>query len=189
MQLADEIVELLSSTSGSLTDALLKMKVLLFRINQAEIVPWVDNELNGYKDDEDVPEYRTVRSRVLGNLTSIAWRVPNHPLPIMHLEKKERRRLETQTMNQSLAVLEELVNGIGEDGSIQNPLPLEYNSRLGETLASGVSIERAWIEIAPTAITQILTEVRSRLLGRKIVFFIKLLLEIFTTPRLKIWIL
>lgn len=164
MRLVDEIIELLSAKVGSLTEALLKTKVLLHEIDHAELVPWVNAELNGYGDGDEVPEYRIIRSRVLANLVSMTFRAQSHPLPVMHLDEDERQNLETQKMIQSLAVLEEWATSDDDSGSIQNPLPLEYNDRLGKTLAAGVHIQKAWIEIDQSAIVQILTEVRSRLL-------------------------
>ena len=47
MRLLDEIIELLSDRKGSLTDALLKTKVLMHKIGHQELAEWVNNELNG----------------------------------------------------------------------------------------------------------------------------------------------
>lgn len=58
--LLDEIIGLLNSEQGSLTDALLKTKVLLHQIAKKELAGWVNNELNGYADGTDLPPYRVL---------------------------------------------------------------------------------------------------------------------------------
>lgn len=47
MKLLNEIIDALSSQDSSLTDALLKTKVLLHKIGHKELVEWVNRELNG----------------------------------------------------------------------------------------------------------------------------------------------
>jgi hypothetical protein len=55
-----KIIDILSDENGSLNGALLKTKVLLHTIGKKDLVPWVDNELKGYPDDDSVPEYRSM---------------------------------------------------------------------------------------------------------------------------------
>jgi hypothetical protein len=162
MKLLDEIIELLSTEKGSLTDALLKTKVLLHSLGQTELIAWVNSELNGYREEQEIPEYRKVPAQVLANLSSISFQADSHPLPIGHLTKEQREGLETENMPQSLAVLEKFSEN--PDGALTSPIPLEYNGLLGKTLARGVSIQRAWSQIQISSVVQILTEVRSRLL-------------------------
>jgi len=161
VKLIDEIIDELSSESGNLTDALLKTKVVLNSMGQGELVAWVNRELNGYSEDEELPEYRKVPAQVLANLASMTWTAQSHPIPIGHLEKHEQEQLQTAYMRQSLAVLQKYASS---DGALESPIPLEANQRLGETLAKGVHIQRAWSEIQAASVVQILTEVRSRLL-------------------------
>ncbi len=162
MKLIDEIIELLSTEKGSLTDALLKTKVLLHSLGQTELIAWVNSELNGYHEGQDIPDYRKVPAQVLANLTSMTFQANSHPLPIGHLSEEQRENLESSNMTQSLAVLEKFSES--PDGSLSSPIPLEYNGLLGKNLARGVSIQRAWSQIEVSSVIQILTEVRSRLL-------------------------
>ncbi|MEX2516662.1 MAG: response regulator receiver protein [Gammaproteobacteria bacterium] len=162
MKLIDQIIELLSTEKGSLTDALLKTKVLLHSLGQTELIAWVNSELNGYHDDQDIPDYRKVPAQVLANLASMTFQANSHPLPIGHLSDKQRENLESSNLTQSLAVLEKFSEN--PDGSLSSPIPLEYNGLLGKHLANGVSIQRAWSQVEVSSIIQILTEVRSRLL-------------------------
>ncbi len=162
MNLINEIVEALSSQSSSLTDALLKTKVLLHKIGHKELAEWVNRELNGYANDHDLPAYRILPAQVLVNAANTAYQVTRHPIPLGHLSKEQREPLEAAKMQQSLAVLEKLVEK--EGGNLQAPIPMEENGLLGDGLANGYIIQRAWCEIQKADVAQIFVQVRSRLL-------------------------
>jgi AbiTii len=88
MQLLKDIVTLLSEKDGSLTDALLKTKVLMHRIGHKELAGWVNDELSGYPSDSLVPDYRTITTRLYGNVSNLAWRYSGTQLPTSHYPKK-----------------------------------------------------------------------------------------------------
>jgi hypothetical protein len=162
MSLLSEIISLLSSEKGSLTEALLKTKVLLHTIGHRELVEWVNNELTGYPDLELVPDYRKLSAQVLVNAANGAWQFNSHPIPLAHLTAEQRNRLETSHMHQSLAVLEQFASEPG--GQVAASIPMELNHLLGKGLANGIQIQRAWCQISAADILQILVQVRSRLL-------------------------
>ncbi|CAH0991006.1 hypothetical protein SIN8267_01107 [Sinobacterium norvegicum] len=162
MKLADEIVEILSSNDGVLSDALIKTKVLLHKIGQKDLVSWVNKELNGYKDDDDLPDYRIVGAQVLVSATNGAYEVRSHPVPLGHLDVDYRNKLERGIMPQSLSVIEELT--ANREGSLQSNIPMEMNGLLSEGLANGYIVQRAWCEVPMASASNILMQVRSRLL-------------------------
>ncbi|MHB1099213.1 MAG: AbiTii domain-containing protein [Burkholderiales bacterium] len=162
MNLLNEIIEALSSQSGSLTDALLKTKVLLHKIGHQELVEWVNNELNGYSSNDNLPEYRILPAQVLVNASNMAYQITSHPIPLGHLTKEQRESLETARMHESLAVLEKLVEKPG--GHLQAAIPMEANGLLGRGLSNGYIIQRAWCDIGQASVAQIFVQVRSRLL-------------------------
>jgi hypothetical protein len=162
MQLIDEIIDILSSEQGKLTEALFKTKVLLHKIGHKELIEWVNYELNGYPSKESVPEYRIMPAQVLVNASNGAWQLKGHPIPLGHLKTSQRESLEKSEMNQSLAVLEQFT--VEKNSKLQSPIPMENNRLLAKGLGNGYHISSAWCEIQSTGVTQILTQVRSRLL-------------------------
>ena len=162
MSLLTEIIEALSSQSSSLTEALLKTKVLLHKIGHQELVEWVNNELNGYSDHDNVPAYRILFAQVLANIANSGYQFNAHPIPLGHLSKEMRESLETAKMPQSLAVLEKLVDG--RDGHLETSIPMEANGILGQGLSNGFKIQRAWSQIETADVVQVFVQVRSRLL-------------------------
>lgn len=162
MKLINEIIDILSSDTGKLSDALIKTKVLLHKIGHKELVPWVNSELNGYPDRNSVPEYRILPAQVLVNASNGAYRVTSHHIPMGHLEDEHRKAIETARMDQSLAVLEKFTEK--DSGSLQAHIPMESYGILGKGLGNYYQIESAWSEISHTSVLQILIQVRSRLL-------------------------
>jgi AbiTii len=161
MQLLDEIITLLSDQKGSLTDALLKTKVVMHKIGHKELAEWVNDELNGYPKDKDVPPYRIIPARPYAQLRDIAFVYNNQALPTGHLKPEERDHLTVNKMRESIAVLEGYSK---HEGHLISPLPPEFHKRLSEPLTEGIWIDRAWIQTEPSQIVNTVVEVRSRLL-------------------------
>jgi len=161
--LIDEIITLLGDTKSSLTEALLKTKILLHQIDHKELTEWVNRELNGYPEEGvGLPEYRILHTRVLANVSNPALRYQAHPIPLGHLRPDQREQLERSKTYDSLPVIEELSNP--KSGEIQRPLPMELNGLLSKGLGNGYKVEQAWCEINVPEMRGILVQVRSRLL-------------------------
>ena len=161
MKLLDEIIELLSDKNGSLTDALLKTKVLMHRIGHKELAGWVIDELNGYPKDKPVPTYRIVHSRVVGHIQNMAMIYGSQPLPTGHLPEHIRKYLHEHEMRESISVLEQFATDPNKH--LTMALGPEFYGPIGEAL-DGAWVQKAWVQMAPTQIMHGLTEIRSRLL-------------------------
>ncbi len=163
--LLDEIIEILSSTGGSLTDALLKTKVLLHQIKRKDLVTWVNNELDGYPD-KDVPKYRIIAMEVRGNVMNAAWKAENQMIPIQHLGEDEQRFLTQIPMTDSLEIVEESIKKHSADGSfrLQRNLPAEAMPKLSKAYQRGNHVMNAWCVLNMNDVRGIVASVRSRLL-------------------------
>lgn len=152
---------MLSSDSPNLNNALFKTKVLLNRLGEKELVSWVDAELSGYPDIESLPKYRVLSVTVLGNFSNMAYRYSEQPLPLLHLDKKLRKTLETTHLTQSIAVLESYAK---DETNLAITIAPELYSTLSKGLVSGYNVERAWGKHSAGSMLQVINEVRSRLL-------------------------
>ncbi|WP_175787123.1 hypothetical protein [Burkholderia anthina] len=162
MQLLQDIIVLLSDKDGSLTDALLKTKVLMHRIGHKELAGWVNDELSGYTKDQPVPDYRVIQTRIYGNLANIAWRYPRTQLPTVHLSTELKEKFCVERLRQSIQVLEQLSKS---DGSLVSPIAPEWHHALAKgAIEPSFHIENAWVQFEPTQLVTVLIEVRSRLL-------------------------
>jgi hypothetical protein len=162
MKLLDELVASLSREQPSLTDALIKTKVLLHRLGQKELVGWVNLELTGYPEDVPVPEYRNLNVQVKGNVTNVAYNYNDQLLPTAHLGEDVRRMFTLYGARESITALEELARK--DEPGLCIPIPPEFYGLLGKTLANDFKVQQAWRAIGPGQMAQILTQVRSRLL-------------------------
>lgn len=162
MKLLSDLITELSAPQPSLIDALVKTKVLLYRLGRKDLVEWVDHEINGYPDDAPLPSYRVVPAHVKGNVTNNAYTYNDHPLPTMHLTADQRKGLEELDMRDSIAVLEGLAKN--DKQGLQRPLPLEYAVFFNKALIGGYKVQQAWCDIGIGRIAQITAQVRSKLL-------------------------
>lgn len=161
MKLINEIIELLSSETSNLNNALFKTKVLLHKLGESNLVQWVNSELNGYSSIENLPGYRILNISILGNFSNGAWRYSSQPIPTSHLNKELRKRLETNYLTQSIAVLESYANN---ESDLRIQIPPEFYPSLSKAFTGGYNVENAWGLHPAGSMLQVITEVRSRLL-------------------------
>jgi len=161
MKLFDEIVDALSSTETSLRTALLKTKVLMHRIGHQELAEWVNDELNGYGAQAEVPEYRKIGGTLKGAVSNGIRRYSEYALPTWHLEDRIRTYFEKRNIAQSVGALEELVASGKASFIMQHPV--EMGAPISKAL-QGYVVESLWTEVAGAQLVSILDAVRSRLL-------------------------
>lgn len=161
MHLLTEIIELLSSNSPSLEDALFKAQVLAHRLGEQEMKQWVGNELKGYPDRDSLPAYRVLPVTLMADLSNGVARYSDQPLPMMGVERKLRDKLETRRISESIAVIVEWAK---RDTDLAIVIAPEYFGYIKKGIDRSFEIERAWGKHSVGAMLQIVTEVRSRLL-------------------------
>lgn len=158
--LLDEISGMLGQTDTSLTEALLKTKILLHQIGKKELVEWVNHELNGYPESAPLPKYRILGAQVLANVSNPRWRAEAHPIPLQHLDKDYREKLETMEFRQPLSAIEKMKPG----SRFIRRIPLEANVLFDKGLDNYFKAESVWCEASESDVASILVQVRSRLL-------------------------
>jgi hypothetical protein len=131
MKLFDEIIDLLSDNSGSLTDALLKTKVLMHKIGHKELAGWVSDELNGYPEGKPVPPYRVVHARLVGTLQNAAFVYHDQTLPTSHLPATIRKSFSDHEVRDSISVLEKYASA---KHHLAQPIAPEFYALLGKAL-------------------------------------------------------
>ena len=160
MQLIGEIIEILSSDDPSLENALIKAQVLAYQLGESELRSWVDAELRGYPDGTDLPPYRVIPISVRGVITNGYYRYNDQGIPLAHLDKGLREKLETSRLTQSVAVIQHWAD--------KDNLSVTIAPELYPTLRKGLDgdywVESAWGKHSAGAMLQVLVEIRSRLL-------------------------
>ena len=163
MRLLNELIESLSGERPTLTDALMKTKVLLHRLGQKELIGWVNLELTGYPEDVQVPDYRIFNVEIRGNVTNTAYTYNDQSLPTAHLGEDLRGKFTRYWARESISALEQLAKK-NDTKVLSIPLPPEFYGLLGKPLSNDFHVQQAWRAVGPGQLTQILAQVRSRLL-------------------------
>lgn len=161
MKLLDEIIDLLSTSESTLTDALLKTKVLIYRLGEKQLLSWVDSELQGYSSIESLPSYRKLKLHIKGNSTNGYWSYSDSTLPTFHLPENIKSNLENHDLVDSIARIESYAK---DEKNISVSIAPEYYALFSKALGGGYQVTGAYGQFPAGAMIQVLTEVRSRLL-------------------------
>jgi hypothetical protein len=106
--LLEQIKEGAVDSTADLGEVLRRCLVLATHLGHAEFKMWVENELKGYKDDDDLPSYRVIRVNSVG-----VWlgRGMQARFPILPggLPDKIKKRMATARLTAPIAVYESLV--------------------------------------------------------------------------------
>jgi len=161
MKLIDEIIDILSSEDVNLENALIKTKVLLHKMGEKSLLIWVNNELNGYANKNEMPEYRTIVTPIYGTASSQNKIWENHILPINHIEEELQNMITTYKFQDSVSSLS-ISSKLNQ--TLKVDLMPEILPLFTQGLGAGVHAESAYQLISIGEINQILIQIRSRLL-------------------------
>ncbi|MEK7156849.1 MAG: hypothetical protein AAB790_03505 [Patescibacteria group bacterium] len=126
-------------------------KLLATELDQKDFLKWINLELEGYKKDDERPEYRSVRGEMRG------WNPFNGWLPVIHKTAEIEKELCTRRTNQSARQIEELL--ANKSDTYEMPYPTSASAHIlqdGEQTKLSLFISR-------TSLIGILDSVRNRL--------------------------
>ena len=166
MSVFDEIQsDILGSTDLSVI--LRKAKVLAFKLKNKEFKDWVENELNGYNDNDSLPEYRKVSTVANGNFINTSWHSKGVPIPLHNIPSEFHHHFNEIRLFQGVKELESLIDTIDKsnEDSLQSPVPAELLPLLSETIYQYMHCIGAWRVLTKAHITQIIETTRNALLN------------------------
>lgn len=123
-QLQDDIV----NEQVSLASILRRAKILAYRLKHDEFKSWVDNELNGYPGDADIPSYRRFTAYNFGEFHGpFGYHAKNVPIAVIDLDDTIKDLVKEVVIGESVGVVEDLTNNpdMKNDGAIKFPWPHE----------------------------------------------------------------
>lgn len=125
--LLQEVIDDLVNTDKSLSAPLMKLNYFGRLIKNQELIDYTQNELNGYRDKETIPEYR----RTIGTLyvdMQAYYNRHSGQLPVSMIEEPYRQAFKYVYVREGIAAIEKLAkeNEKGDSGGqIVTPLPME----------------------------------------------------------------
>ncbi len=161
----DKIIEDLVDHSTKLSDTLLKVQVLAFKIENSQLQEWVKLEINGY-DGKEQPDYRKIPTEVQGNLIQDAglrgiFTKNSVILPVEYLGSEYCDALMSIYLGSSVSELEKMTSG---EENYQINLPHSIISQFN-LIMKNWQVDSAWQKIGVNSIEGILSTIKSTLLN------------------------
>lgn len=161
--LLDDIINLAIDGKQPLPDILRKCLLLGHELKNERLKQWANQELNGYGEDQELPEYRIVHGRAKGNFIGPGhMQYNNYFIPPAALEEIHRHWAMTLPLAQSVSAYSDLIKN-ATTGSLVFPWPgnllLYYQGRL---MQPGFICHSAWQEIPVSVLVEMLDTVRNR---------------------------
>lgn len=145
-----------------LSTVLRKAKVLAHQLRSKELNDWVSQELDGYKSDVELPDYRVLQTACVGAWTNGFWMVKNLVVPIHNIEEKWlKERLTRHPVWEGVRSVEQMVENKELKYVLIPELTRLVNYYVNE---NGYSFAEIKILVGAHQFEQILDTVRNRLL-------------------------
>lgn len=157
------IQELILDSSTSISDILRRAKVLASQLKNQEFKNWVHNELNGYPEGSDLPDYRFIHTPPLGKFTGpFGAMVKDYLLPTIDFPEG------LQEMAKKIPLVHQVkeLEGMSIKETLRYPWPTEAVMFLREhiSMTGGYVLVEVYQPINNASIRGILDAVRNRLL-------------------------
>lgn len=136
----------------SVSELLRKALVVARKLKLVELQKWIENELNGYKDE--VPDYRVASGQIRG------WNPYNGWIPLIFEDPKEADALSKRGCSQSIAEIEDLLQG--ESSTLHMPYPQHIQRKLSKGFGYETEVS---LFVGRGAIVRIVDSVRNVVLN------------------------
>ena len=163
MDAIQELIEELRQSDANVAGVLLKAKALLDERHSTEFNEWIESELSGYQESQEVPPYRRSPTKSTGHYT-----VPNDgamneiDIPTESLPPEVKEFAETLIVRDGVGALEAHRD---EDGVNWWPEDMFKLIQGGPAERRGLILTGAYQPIPATRYTEILSEVKTTLVG------------------------
>jgi hypothetical protein len=112
--------------SVRVSDLLRRAIVVARKLGLAELQEWIEKELSGYKEGQGIPDYREVWGQIR------AWNPYRGWIPVLFEDPTRGERLSKRSTGQSIAEIENILEGSSKQASLHLPFPQEIQRRLCE---------------------------------------------------------
>ena len=166
MSLLREIQNAAIESETDLASLLRKCKVLAARLGNAEFGTWVDNELNGYKSDDNLPQYRIFGVHSKGNFSGpFGSSLRNADIPLLNIPEEFREPVSNAYINLPVASIAKLIEDSNGKSSAQEPWLPDLVAFVSAQIYQGMNCMQAWKVIPVPNLIAILDEIRNRVLS------------------------
>ncbi|MGR3741439.1 AbiTii domain-containing protein [Companilactobacillus sp. DQM5] len=158
---SDLLIDVLSK-NPDIENVMLRLKVIISDIpNSENIQNWLNNELTGYPNGEELPKYRHLHGYIYGNFVVNYNTQYTHslvPLKITTLEKDIIESLEDLKISDSISVI---VSTMANNEKIGVPVPTEL---LYSISSEKLQLSSAVSEVDASRLNEIISEIKNKLI-------------------------
>lgn len=165
MTIIEQIIEELSDSSKSLTNPLLKARVIASRIGNHELEKWVNDELAGYGAD-NLPNYRIARSTITCSIQQGYMVQENVPFPLMTIPREMSDEMIKFRITDSVQTLESQERE-NRNGTMYKELGADMCAYITKKIIENgqrFAVTKLMVTVHTSQITQVLSVIRSRFL-------------------------
>ena len=163
MSLLQDIQDAAIDEQSQVATLLRKCKVLAARLGSEEFSHWIDNELNGYSNLDQLPAYRVLNVRSYGDFVGpFGSQMKNAPIPPSALPEVLREGIQTSKVGMPISTLTSLST---DETSSRLSWPPDVVSIYGGRIYEGMNCLIAWQLLPRSALVAILDTVRTRVLN------------------------
>lgn len=149
----------------SLATLLRKCKVLAARLNNDEFRNWVENELNGYSNIDDLPEYRVMTVNSKGHFSGpFGSGLRNADIPLGCLPEEFQDVMSRSLLMEPVASLEALLTNNDTSTAMEAWSP-DLTAAVGRQIYENMNCMQAWKVIPLTKVIAALDSIRNRILN------------------------
>lgn len=165
MSIIQELINDLVDYNKSLTNTLRKAKILASKSNIPEMSLWIKNELEGYNEKEQIPEYRKQDATNLGFLRGpFGSQMRNVAIPVYNLPESIKEFAETCIIGESIGQLESLISSEGEVYNRKWPAEYLMIARNYIHLSGGFVLDDITQPLSKAVFAGIIDNVKNKLL-------------------------
>lgn len=112
MSTLQEVIRKATTRNNSISDVLRTYLVLGYELDNDALRAWLERELNGYSDADELPEYRRINITAKGYFVgSFGRQIYDQPLASHVLAPEHRQWAERANLMQPVAAYEEFTRG------------------------------------------------------------------------------
>ena len=164
MSLLRDIQDAAINSEIDISTVLRKCKVLAVRLGNENFKNWVDQELNGYNNIDNLPDYRILSVDSKGYFSGGSHRVNNANIPLIFIPEQFRELLSNAYCVQPISEYESLLKS-SKSENFQEPWPSELVVAYGNRIYQNKTCISAWKVIPYGSIVSLVDSVRNRVLN------------------------
>jgi AbiTii len=162
MRLLDEIIDAAVDEKVPIGTLLRKCLVLQQQVKNEKFRAWLDRELDGYDQMEELPPYRVFNCVNKGLFIGGGAMLKDQPIPLDVMEEKDRELIEKVNLIQPAASYEHRPDQIANATVPWHPsLTAKYQAKF---FSRPTVLNRAWQEIPGSVLVGLLEQIRTRVL-------------------------